>query len=708
MQSKSDTLLTAGAIIAAGGVAVAAWRQRRGRGGRILEGGLPPTALKPFVNETLAANPCPMPGTMVLCVQNLAVSGANQVLLNLAEGCVWNGNLVVLSPSMGPFAKEFADLGVAVHIGELDELLSKIRDVRIAICNTIMTAHIVCALHERAIPQMWVLHEWWPGSMLVEELEKRNDKNTSPAVVKRALDVCRRTICVCNSQLQLYKPTNGVSVFVGVPLPSPAWKVGAPLPEKRPITFLCLGIVCPRKNQHHAVEVFKQFAGKLTDVRLLVVGARYIRQYEIDYVEKVKAIAGNDKRIEVHDVTNDVDAFYRQADVLLFTSINEVTPMVIAESMMRAIPVITTNIAGIPEMFTHAVHGFCYAPDHKEGFVEALTELGGADPDGQRRRLQMGAAAKKHATEVFTNAGMVSHYRAIALELAPPVVLLDMDGVLVDWDRGFAEAWGGRSPIDRSDYAMEKCVPPERKEEARAVFHAEGFFENLPPMPGAVDAVKRMAAQGYHVLFCTSPVLTSRYCPSEKFAWVRKHFGPGWVSRIIITSDKTTVRGDVLIDDKPKIVGCQSPAWKQMLFDAPYNRSVAGARLASWDEWEAQLMALMTAVPASTADAAAAAAAAGEDVTKELVAQLPDFSHLLPPDYRKSYMAWRAGQPRGAKGELLDVAEEMAAIQDSMLNNASDDFTEISVFRSGYANWRRGGVSGAKGPMVHLRREFTE
>ena len=51
-----------------------------------------------------------------------------------------------------------------------------------------------------------------------------------------------------------------------------------------------------------------------------------------------------DKRSELHDVTNDVDFFYRQADALLFTSLNEVTPMVIAEAMMRALPVVTTDI----------------------------------------------------------------------------------------------------------------------------------------------------------------------------------------------------------------------------------------------------------------------------------------------------------------------------------------------------------------------------
>ena len=39
-------------------------------------------------------------------------------------------------------------------------------------------------------------------------------------------------------------------------------------------------------------------------------------------------------------------------------------------------------------------------------------------------------------------------------------------------------------------------------------------------------------------------------------------------------------------------------------------------------------------------------------VTREEIAQLPDFSDNLPADYRSGYMAWRLGQPRGAKGEV--------------------------------------------------------
>jgi len=114
--------------------------------------------------------------------------------------------------------------------------------------------------------------------------------------------------------------------------------------------------------------------------------------------------------------------------VLLFTSLNEVTPMVIAESLMRSIPVITTNIAGIPEMFEHGKHGYALPPGDVDGFTCAMAELSEAGPDGQRRRLQMAAAGKKHADSVFTNAHMVERYRAAILELAPPIVLLDMDG----------------------------------------------------------------------------------------------------------------------------------------------------------------------------------------------------------------------------------------------------------------------------------------
>jgi len=291
-------------------------------------------------------------------------------------------------------------------------------------------------------------------------------------------------------------------------------------------------------------------------------------------------------------------------------------------------------------------------------------------------------------------------------------VLVDMDGCLVDWDAGFAAAWKGRSPITRSlSYAMEECVPPDFRQQAMEVFHSEGFFLGLPPMAGGVAALHALAARGYRVFLCTAPVTTSAHCAGEKFEWVRHHLGPEWVPKIILTSDKTAVRGDVLIDDKPAIRGTHNATWQQLMFDAPYNLKCAPtARIGSWalDEVLSGIDALLCAGapprPTGTAGAAGAGVA-GDDVdeaTSELeqlrsaVAALPDFSHLLPPDYRKDYSAWRAGREKGAHGELGDAMRRMDAMQDSVLNNTADDFSEITVFREGYAAWRRGRSGGAK------------
>lgn len=76
----------------------------------------------------------------------------------------------------------------------------------------------------------------------------------------------------------------------------------------------------------------------------------------------MRAEIGNDPRIELLDVTDNVDPYYQIADALILTSLNEVTPMVISEAMSWSIPVLSTNIAGIGEMFVDGQEGYLFAP----------------------------------------------------------------------------------------------------------------------------------------------------------------------------------------------------------------------------------------------------------------------------------------------------------------------------------------------------------
>ena len=96
-----------------------------------------------------------------------------------------------------------------------------------------------------------------------------------------------------------------------------------------------------------------------------------------------------DPRIELLPVTDNVDQYYEMADVLLMTSINEVTPMVISEAMSWGIPVLSTNIAGIPEMFHDGVEGFFFSPGDDQTAIRVMNLL---YEDKNDLRARMGKA----------------------------------------------------------------------------------------------------------------------------------------------------------------------------------------------------------------------------------------------------------------------------------------------------------------------------
>jgi 5'-nucleotidase len=65
---------------------------------------------------------------------------------------------------------------------------------------------------------------------------------------------------------------------------------------------------------------------------------------------------------------------------------------------------------------------------------------------------------------------------------------------------------------------------------------------------------------------------------------VEEHLGSDFTKRIILTRDKSLVRGDVLVDDKPEIRGLATPNWQHILYDQPYNRCLPGVRM-TWRNW---------------------------------------------------------------------------------------------------------------------------
>lgn len=55
---------------------------------------------------------------------------------------------------------------------------------------------------------------------------------------------------------------------------------------------------------------------------------------------------------------------------------------------------------------------------------------------------------------------------------------------------------------------------------------------------------------------------------------------------LFLTNDKTIVKGDILIDDKPEPIGLEKPEWEHIIFDQPYNRYIKDKRRINCFNWK--------------------------------------------------------------------------------------------------------------------------
>lgn len=178
------------------------------------------------------------------------------------------------------------------------------------------------------------------------------------------------------------------------------------------------------------------------------------------------------------------------------------------------------------------------------------------------------------------------------------LILLDQDGVLANFDLAFYQAWEKLDPglpavppQQRHNFYVRDDYPKSWQSTVRAIYTAKNFYRDLVPIEGALEAAQEMLELGHDVRICTSPLNQYHHCVTEKFAWIEQHLGREWIGRMVLTKDKTLVRGDVLIDDNPKISGSLESTWQHLIFEQPYNRNVAGVRI-NWQNWREVLAGL--------------------------------------------------------------------------------------------------------------------
>uniref|UniRef100_A0A7S3E2T0 Glycosyltransferase 2-like domain-containing protein n=1 Tax=Chloropicon laureae TaxID=464258 RepID=A0A7S3E2T0_9CHLO len=217
-----------------------------------------------------------------------------------------------------------------------------------------------------------------------------------------------------------------------------------------------------------------------------------------------------------------------------------------------------------------------------------------SNPKGLATDAAVPPAAKMQKTEGYSimAEAVPEHYHS-GNKLT---VLVDMDNTLCDYEEAFVRALKATAPevavvaaSDRLNWDICKDYPAAAEAKVRAVNGVKGFFAGMKANPGAIAALKAMAAAGHNVLIVSAPDPDfTAQCSEEKYRWVEEHLGTEWRSKVILTRDKTTVRGDFLIDDKPTCdAGALKAEWQHVVYDQTYNRAKdTGKRLSDWSKWE--------------------------------------------------------------------------------------------------------------------------
>ena len=93
---------------------------------------------------------------------------------------------------------------------------------------------------------------------------------------------------------------------------------------------------------------------------------------------------------------------FDRADCFVLSSRSEGTPKVLLESMARGLPIVASNVSGVPSMVQHGVSGLLYEDNDVEGLVNALRKLAESPQLCDSMAAAAQAFCQEHTVELAT------------------------------------------------------------------------------------------------------------------------------------------------------------------------------------------------------------------------------------------------------------------------------------------------------------------
>ena len=285
-------------------------------------------------------------------------------------------------PEGNALERAVEDHGVPIiHLGKdrgfSIKLVLKMRKVLESFGADVVHSHLSGAIYASA----WALR---PGRKILHTLHSVPDKEMgrSKKAVMRCLYKCGHAVPVTISHMNKKLtatyyglPENKVEMVVN-PVDVSVFADGGLKPWKeRTWDFVHVARFNEVKNHKGLVDsvaaLVKQDNGRFTKLRIALVGNGPLESE----VRKQVSELGLEENIEFLGLRDDIPEILHDSKCFVLPSVYEGLPMSILEAMAAGLPVIATDVGGVPDVVRNEVTGLLVKPGDSDALANAMREL---------------------------------------------------------------------------------------------------------------------------------------------------------------------------------------------------------------------------------------------------------------------------------------------------------------------------------------------
>ncbi len=169
------------------------------------------------------------------------------------------------------------------------------------------------------------------------------------------------------------------------------------LDQREPFTVLAVGSLIPQKGFNVLLEAVSLLVEDFPELRLIIIGNGPERK---NLWKRSNQLGISEKVIwKGHLPFEEVKKFFSQSTLLVHPSVGlgDAVPTVIKEAMATGLPVIASEIVGIPELLDYGKCGVLVPSGDVEALAKAIKDL----LLDQGRRRQLAEAARRYVEQTF-------------------------------------------------------------------------------------------------------------------------------------------------------------------------------------------------------------------------------------------------------------------------------------------------------------------